>query len=88
MIGWGTKVHCWKLHWFVYILITGYIISNVKWHKTVSLSRYELKAPPDGKWGADKGNMSWNGLLGEVQRRVSKKLNYLYVVTDFTQMTY
>ncbi|XP_063400117.1 probable glutamate receptor [Mytilus trossulus] len=61
----------------------------------VSLSRYELKAPPDGKWGADKGNMSWNGLLGEVQRRdidlVAAPLainSYREQVMDFTHPYY
>ncbi|CAC5387676.1 GRIK3 [Mytilus coruscus] len=56
---------------------------------------YELKAPPDGKWGADKGNKSWNGLLGEIQRRdidlVAAPLainSYREQVMDFTHPYY
>ncbi|XP_063400029.1 probable glutamate receptor [Mytilus trossulus] len=30
---------------------------------------YELKSPPDGKWGVVSGNNVWNGLIGQLQRR-------------------
>ncbi|CAC5418385.1 unnamed protein product [Mytilus coruscus] len=31
---------------------------------------YEISRPPDGKWGAQTENGSWNGLIGQLERRV------------------
>lgn len=36
--------------------------------------RYELIHPPDGKWGVASNDNIWNGMLGQLQRRVSFKL--------------
>ncbi|XP_076114569.1 putative glutamate receptor [Mytilus galloprovincialis] len=30
---------------------------------------YEIQPPPDGNWGAEKYNGSWNGMVGQLQQR-------------------
>ncbi|CAC5406414.1 unnamed protein product [Mytilus coruscus] len=30
---------------------------------------YEIKPPPDGKWGVGSDNNTWNGMIGQLQRR-------------------
>ncbi|CAC5387503.1 unnamed protein product [Mytilus coruscus] len=53
---------------------------------------YDLKLPPDGKWGVVSGNNIWNGLIGQLQRRevdlVAAPLVidvFRETVADFTQ---
>ena len=33
-------------------------------------ARYKIVEPPDGLYGTDVGNGSWNGIIGMIQRRV------------------
>lgn len=34
------------------------------------LQRFEIYRPPDGMWGVELPNGSWNGMLGMIQRQV------------------
>lgn len=43
-----------------------YIIKNI----LSTIYRYEIQPPPDGNWGAEKYNGSWNGMVGQLQQRV------------------
>ena len=34
-------------------------------------TRFDVIEPPDGKWGIDEGNNTWNGMINEVHQNVS-----------------
>ncbi|CAL4058607.1 unnamed protein product, partial [Meganyctiphanes norvegica] len=48
--------------------------SGIMWDLLVMLSarigfRFEILRPPDGKWGLELSNGSWNGMLGMIHRK-------------------
>ncbi|XP_076113502.1 glutamate receptor U1-like [Mytilus galloprovincialis] len=56
---------------------------------------YDLIGPPDGNWGAEIGNGTWNGMVGQLQRKevdmvatAFTVLSQREVVMDFTQPYY
>ena len=46
---------------------------------------YEIYVSPDGKYGSEMENGTWNGMIGELLNEVSKEIACLvvYVFDDF-----